>query len=66
MPDKRKKGQRRWGLDVAFPLKDSNGCIVISNRRRLPDRRLDRITFEDRLIEFAEMPPRDPERENGY
>jgi hypothetical protein len=65
MTERRKKGQRRWGLDVAFPLKDSSGCTVIANRRRLPDRRLDRITYEDRLIGFAEMPPIDPERLKG-
>ena len=43
MPDKRSKGQRRWGLDQEFPVKDSNGVVVITERRQLTDRRLDNV-----------------------
>ena len=56
MPDKRSKGQRRWGLDQEFPVKDSNGIVVITERRQLTDRRLDNTSLEDRLIMFSEMP----------
>ena len=61
MSEKRSKGQRRWGLDTGFPVKDSNGIMVIANRRRLADRRLDNTSLEERLMMFAEMPLLDPE-----
>ena len=35
----RKKGSRRMGLPVEFPLVDNQGVIVAKDRRRLPDRR---------------------------
>ena len=35
----RQKGSRRWRLPAEFPLKDSQGLLVIQDRRRLPDRR---------------------------
>jgi hypothetical protein len=54
--EKRSKGQRRWGLEVTFPLVDSNGLTVIRDRRTLPDRRLDNISLDDRLTLLSEMP----------
>ena len=54
--NKRSKGQRRWGLNHEFPVKDSDGTVVISDRRRLTDRRLDNTSLEDRLMMFSEMP----------
>ncbi|MDX2456816.1 MAG: hypothetical protein QNL87_04850 [Gammaproteobacteria bacterium] len=54
--DKRSKGQRRWGLDHELPVKDSDGVIVVTDRRQLTDRRLDNTSLEDRLIMFSEMP----------
>jgi hypothetical protein len=62
MLEKRSKGQRRWGLDPEFPLKDSSGIMVITDRRRLTDRRLDNVSLEERLMMFAEMPLFDPEQ----
>ncbi len=56
MPEKRSKGQRRWGLEQPFPVKDCNGVIVVANRRQLTDRRLDNTSLEDRLMMFSEMP----------
>jgi len=56
MPNKRSKGQRRWGLDQEFPVRDSNGVIVLTERRQLTDRRLDNTSLEERLIMFSEMP----------
>ena len=43
MLEKRSKGQRRWGLEADFPFKDSSGLMVIANRRRITDRRLDNV-----------------------
>jgi hypothetical protein len=60
MLEKRSKGQRRWGLDADFPLKDSGGLTVITNRRRQTDRRLDNTSFEDRLVMFSGFPQLDP------
>ena len=56
MPDKRSKGQRRWGFDQAFPVKDCDGIVVVSDRRQLRDRRLLNTRLEDRLMMFSEMP----------
>ena len=56
MTEKRSKGQRRWGLDQEFPLKDSDGVTVVTNRRKLTDRRLHNTSLEDRLMMFSEMP----------
>jgi hypothetical protein len=64
MQIKRSKGQRRWGLFPGFPLKDSKGVIVISDRRRISDRRLMNTSLEDRLLMLSEMPPTDPDRED--
>ena len=60
MLEKRSKGQRRWGLEAEFPLKDSGGLTVISNRRRQTDRRLDNTSLEDRLVMFSGFPQLDP------
>ena len=54
--DKRSKGQRRWGHNHEFPVKDSEGIFVVSDRRRLTDRRLDNTSLEDRMMMFSEMP----------
>ncbi|MEZ5541507.1 MAG: hypothetical protein R3F42_05625 [Pseudomonadota bacterium] len=53
IPERRNLGQRRWGLASDFPLKDSCGALVIAERRRLSDRRLENTTFEDRLLMFS-------------
>lgn len=51
--ERRNLGQRRWGLSTEFPLKDSNGSLVIAERRCLSDRRLENTSFEDRLLMFS-------------
>ena len=56
MPDKRSAGQRRWGLEQQFPVKDSDGVIVVTDRRQLTDRRLENTSLVDRLMMFSEMP----------
>jgi hypothetical protein len=35
----RQKGNRRWDLPHEFPLVDSQGVLVMCDRRRLSDRR---------------------------
>jgi hypothetical protein len=35
----RQKGNRRWDLPHEFPLIDSQGILVMCDRRRLTDRR---------------------------
>lgn len=64
MSVKRAKGQRRWVVNPEFPLRDSKGVIVISDRRRIYDRRLGNTTLEDRQLMLSEMPPPNPDREN--
>jgi len=57
--DKRSKGQRRWGLHTEYPLRDSSGLIVVTDRRRMTDRRLRNTSFEERLLMFSGLPQRD-------
>jgi len=66
MQVKRTKGKRRWDSYPEFPLTDNSGVIVISDRRRISDRRLHNTTLEDRLLMLAEMPPPRPDNGNGY
>ncbi|MCK5479926.1 MAG: hypothetical protein KAJ06_02235 [Gammaproteobacteria bacterium] len=66
MLERRNKGQRRWDLDTGFPLKDCNGTTIITERRRMSDRRLDNTSLEERLTMFSEMPPFDPERKKNH
>jgi hypothetical protein len=35
----RQKGSRRFDLPAEFPLVDSNGVLVLEDRRQIPDRR---------------------------
>jgi hypothetical protein len=37
----RQKGNRRWDLPHEFPLADSQGILVMYDRRKLADRRKD-------------------------
>jgi len=59
MTERRSRGQRRWGLDTEFPLIDSAGVAILSNRRHMSDRRLENISLEERLTLFSEMLPAD-------
>jgi hypothetical protein len=66
MLERRSKGQRRWGLEVLFPLIDARGIAVITDRRRMPDRRLDKIALADRMMLFSELLPLDPELKKNH
>lgn len=66
MNERRIKGQRRWEPEAEFPLKDSSGYTVISDRRQVADRRLENVSFEDRMIGFSEMPLLDPARKKKH
>jgi len=59
LTDRRNKGERRWGLSVEFPFRDSTGVVVVSERRKLSDRRLDNTTLVDRLLMFSGAVPVD-------
>jgi hypothetical protein len=54
--ERRNTGERRWGLAAEYPVRDCNGIQVISDRRNMPDRRLDNTTLEERQWMFAGMP----------
>jgi hypothetical protein len=51
----RKKGDRRFDMPVEFPLEDSQGVIVIHNRRRLPDRRKAERGIDDLKVILSKM-----------
>jgi hypothetical protein len=42
-------------------MRDCGGILVISDRRKLPDRRLDNTTLEQRLLMFSGAIPVGPE-----
>ena len=44
---RRQPGDRRWGLNVEYPLRDSGGFIVVADRRKLRDRRRPDATMEE-------------------
>jgi hypothetical protein len=66
MTDRRSTGQRRWDLDTGFPLIDSDGVTVVSNRRHMSDRRLENISLEERQTLFSEMLPADLAQARNY
>ena len=51
----REKGSRRMGLPVEFPLRDSQGTLVFTDRRKLPDRRKQHCGIDDLRVILAKM-----------
>jgi hypothetical protein len=51
----RQKGNRRWNLPYEFPLMDSQGILVMRDRRRLPDRRKAAYDLDDLEIILSRM-----------
>ena len=66
MVERRNMGNRRWDFETGFPLKDSNGATVITERRGMSDRRLVNTSLEERLTMFSQMPPHDPEWKKNH
>jgi hypothetical protein len=60
---KRQPGDRRWGLDVEFPMTDCDGVDVMRDRRSGVDRRKVMATLEDLLILFSQAPSLDADKE---
>ena len=46
----RQMGNRRWDLPHDFPLVDSQGVLVMCDRRKTPDRRKSRAELNDLLV----------------
>jgi hypothetical protein len=51
----RQKGSRRMALPVEFPLTDSQGVLVLQDRRKIPDRRKTQCGLEDLKVILAKM-----------
>ena len=51
----RQKGSRRMGLPVEFPLTDSDGVLIVQERRRLPDRRKPVHDIDDLKVILSKM-----------
>jgi len=51
----RQKGDRRFNLPVEFPLMDSQGLFVITDRRQLSDRRKVKADTDDLMVMLSEM-----------
>lgn len=43
----RQKGNRRWDLPHEFPLVDSQGVLVMCDRRKLTDRRQTQVDLDN-------------------
>ena len=54
----RQKGNRRWDLPHEFPLVDSQGILVMRDRRRLADRRKDIRDLDDLVAILCRIPSR--------
>jgi len=54
----RQSVSRRVALSVEFPLTDSGEVIVIQDRRRLPDRRMEKTDFGDQKGILTKMASR--------
>jgi hypothetical protein len=52
----RQKGNRRWDLPHEFPLVDSQGILVMCDRRRLADRRKGIHDLDDLVAILCRMP----------
>jgi hypothetical protein len=46
----RQKGNRRWDLPHEFPLVDSQGVLVMCDRRKLTDRRQTDVDLDTLMI----------------
>ena len=57
MKELRKEERRDFGLMQAFPFLDSIGKIVVEDRRRMADRRLNNIWLELVTLPLGEIPP---------
>ena len=66
MLERRNKGNRRWGLDNEFPIKDCNGTAVIAERRCMVDRRLINTSLEERLMMLSEILLLHPQQKKRY
>lgn len=51
----RQKGARRFGLPIEFPLNDSQGVLVIHDRRQVPDRRKSKCDLVDLKIVLSKF-----------
>ena len=51
----REKGSRRVELPARFPLIDSQGVLVASDRRQLPDRRKQQYGIDDLKVILSKM-----------
>jgi len=46
MYTQRNRDRRNFGGKTSFPLKTKGGCLVVEDRRSIPDRRLGNIHLE--------------------
>ena len=50
------KDRRGNASDPAFPLEDSENELVMEDRRKKKDRRLEKLELEERQLLLSEMP----------
>ena len=62
-PRKKQPWERRWEMNVEFPLTDSEGRYVLRDRRSGVDRRKAIASLEELLILHSQLSSKDPERE---
>ena len=55
MREKRVKQQRNHGSASKFPMTDSRGCVVLIDRSRIADRRLNNLVLEEIEVEEVHL-----------
>ncbi len=50
------KDRRNSSASPAFPLEDSNQKLVMEDRRKRKERRLEKLALEERQLLLSEMP----------
>ena len=50
------KDRRNTPASPAFPLEDSNQKLVMEDRRKRKERRLEKLALEERQLLLSEMP----------
>jgi len=51
----RQKGNRRWDLPHEFPLVDSQGILVMCDRRKLTDRRKTHVDLDNLMAILSRL-----------
>ncbi|MDB4409777.1 hypothetical protein N9235_03105 [Gammaproteobacteria bacterium] len=55
MAEKRIRQRRRYGPAHSFPFTDNSGCIVLLDRSRIADRRLNNLLLQELVVRSVKL-----------